>query len=336
MISLIIPTRNRAVVLEDALDSIAKQEIPRDAFEVIVVDNGSTDNTPDVVAAAKAELPNLRYFLEPEPGLHAGRHRGLQEAVGELLTFADDDIEALPSWLGSVVEGFSDPHVDMIGGNNLPRFLEPPPRWLRSLWEKPSFGGRAIPTLSILELPGGPRPCNPLLVWGCNFSIRKQTLIEAGGFHPDSLPQELIRFRGDGETHVSRYVAHFGGKCIFHPGASVYHKVTPARMTVSYFRQRAYNQGVSDSYTELRRRYLEGGKATSWAPVHGVVRRRLRNIRGKLRGVLARDPDMRLLHRETMRGHADGFDFHQHAFATNPEVHDWVLRPSYLQGVIID
>ena len=243
MISVIIPTRNRGAMLADALDSLRRQSLDHDVFEIIVIDNGSTDDTPAVVAGMGERLPNIRYFCEPEPGLHSARHRGLREAKGDVLTFADDDIEALPSWLESIVQSFTDPEVDMVGGNNLPMFLEPPPLWLSKLWMHSNLGGRAIPSLSVLELPGGPRQFNPLLVWGCNFSIRKQTLIDAGGFHPDSLPQDLIRFRGDGETHVSRYVAGLGSRCIFHPGATVYHKVTPARMNISYFRQRAFNQG---------------------------------------------------------------------------------------------
>ena len=81
-------------------------------------------------------------------------------------------------------------------------------------------------------------------------------LIAAGGFHPDGMPKELIRFRGDGETHVSRHVAESGLECVFHPGASVHHKVTPERMTYAYFRQRGFNQGVSDSYTQLRQQDL--------------------------------------------------------------------------------
>ena len=307
-----------------------QESLDNDEFEIIVLDNGSTDNTRTVVTGMGARFQNIRYFLDPEPGLHSGRHCGLREAKGELLTFADDDIEALPSWLESIVQSFADTGVVMVGGNNLPMFMEPPPPWLSTLWERSNLGGRAIPSLSVLELPGGPRPCNPLLVWGCNFSIGKQTLIDAGGFHPDSLPQELIGFRGDGETHVSRYVARMGSKCIFHPGATVYHKVMPARMTISYFRQRAFNQGASDSFTELRRRHLETRGVSSWASVLESTRRRLRKIRGKLRAAMVREPDLRSLHRATMRCYDEGFDFHQQAFVTDPTVHEWVLKPSYL------
>jgi len=93
----------------------------------------------------------------------------------------------------------------MAGGNNLPMFLETPPTWLTALWNRPTdLSGRALPALSMLELTGPPRNISPYYVWGCNFAIRKDVLIKAGGFHPDGMPKESIRFRGDGETHVSR------------------------------------------------------------------------------------------------------------------------------------
>lgn len=330
MISVIIPTRNRAATLEDTLNSVARQNLRTDAFEVIVVDNNSTDNTADVVDACKVKLPNMRYFLETEPGLHAGRHRGLREAMGDLLTFADDDIEALPCWLESIAEGFSDPEVEMVGGNNLPMFLGKPPRWLLHLWEKPNLGGRAIPALSILELQGSPRLFNPLYVWGCNFSIRKSILLAAGGFHPDSFPQEMILFRGDGETHVSRCVLRSGGKCLFHPGVSVYHKVTPERMSISYFRRRAFNQGISDSYSELRGKYVDSQESSGRNPWLRGLHRRLRGLYKQFRPTWIRDGDMKVLLKESAAGYEEGFAFHQHAFATDPEIRNWVLKPSYM------
>jgi glucosyl-dolichyl phosphate glucuronosyltransferase len=98
MISVIIPTRNRAELLRAALLSLSLQTLPPEDFEVLVVDNGSTDHTKKVVNGFNG-LMHLRYFFDPTPGLHVGRHRGLREASGEILVYGDDDIEALPTWL---------------------------------------------------------------------------------------------------------------------------------------------------------------------------------------------------------------------------------------------
>jgi glycosyltransferase involved in cell wall biosynthesis len=252
MLTVVIPTRNRADLLGRALESIETQTLARARFEVLVVDNGSTDETAAVAAAFGNRLGNLRCVYAPEPGLHVGRHAGLREAKGDVLVYADDDIRALPTWLEAIEENFRDPAVAMVGGNNLPDFFAPPPRWLERLWKRPFAGGHAIVGLSVIELAGKRRPFSPYLVWGCNFSIRRQVLLDCGGFHPDGMPQELIRFRGDGETHVSAHVLASGMRCMFDPRASVRHAVTPERMTFDYFRRRAYNQGVSDSYRRLR------------------------------------------------------------------------------------
>ena len=152
-VSVVIPTRNRASLLAAALDSLTRQTLSPEAFEVLVIDNGSTDETAEVVRAQSARLTTLRYFYEAEPGLHVGRHRGMLEALGSVLVFGDDDIEALPSWLSAIHEAFLDPDVAMVGGNNLPMFLEEPPEWLMRLWrDSGRVRGRSLPSLSLLEL----------------------------------------------------------------------------------------------------------------------------------------------------------------------------------------
>lgn len=330
MISVIIPTRNRAAFLRDALASIEQQIMPIEDFEVLVVDNASTDDTSDVVAHCQSRLSNCRYFYEPIPGLHVGRHRGLREAKGDILVYADDDIEALPSWLAAIKEGFSDPDVVMVGGNNLPKFLEAPPSWLLRLWEPSKLGVRAIGALSILELPGESRLFNPHNVWGCNLSIRKTTLVAAGGFHPDGFPPELIRFRGDGESYLSRYVLETGGKCLFHSKATVFHKITPDRMSFAYIRQRFFSQGISDSYAVLRRCHLGEREFTSAQSLTRRFRGVLGGVRQHLRAITTGYKDFLRLRRASRDGYREGYSYHQQAFASDPEVRAWVLKKDYL------
>lgn len=326
MITVIIPTRNRAQLLNAAIQSLAQQTLSQETFEVLVIDNGSTDGTADAVKDKASVRSNVRYIYEPKPGLHAGRHRGMLEASGDLLVFADDDIEALPSWLATIQEVFADPKVAMVGGNNRPMFLEQPPAWLMTMWNRPHpLGGRAIPALSILELDGGPRSLNPYYVWGCNFAIRKDVLLQAGGFHPDGMPTELIRFRGDGETHVSRFVAESSMKCQFHPGASVYHKVTQARMTIDYFRQRGFNQGVSDSYTRLRNK--DDTKCSKSFLSKWIVRWGWRALKvGSGRFLTTTDRHAEWAMRQ---GYCEGYCYHQNAYRSDAEVREWVHRELY-------
>jgi len=256
-LSVIIPTRNRSKYLSGALESLAKQTYPLDKFEVLVIDNGSTDNTSEVSASFKSRIPQLRYFYEEKPGLHIGRHLGMKMAKSEILVYGDDDIEAFPTWLEAIAESFQDPHVVLVGGKNMPKFEIEPPDWIMEMWEKDRKGRRVLGYLSILDLGDEIREISPKHVFGCNFSIRKKNLLEAGGFHPDAMPQELIRYRGDGESHVSRYILEKSYKVLYHPKASLYHLVPASRMTEEYFCRRVYNQGISDSFSQIRDQYLQ-------------------------------------------------------------------------------
>jgi glycosyltransferase involved in cell wall biosynthesis len=290
---------------------------------VLVVDNGSIDHTPQVVEASASRLPALRGFREAEPGLHAGRHAGMKAAQGDVLVFADDDIEALPTWLEAMTEAFSDPRVGMAGGNDFPLFACEPPEWIVKLW-RPGFDGvRMISALSVIEFPIARGEISPLHVWGCNFAIRKSVLLEAGGFHPDAMPKELIKFRGDGETHISRHIAAAGLKCAFHAGASVRHKVTAERMTYDYFRQRGFNQGVSDSYTALRNRDHPAAPGAA-----NLVRRIARRVMREVRDMAA-DGDVKRALQELKLGRREGVAFHRKAYREDAAVREWVHKPVY-------
>lgn len=324
-LSVIIPTLNRAGFLADALQSIEQNDLPPEQFEVLVIDNGSTDQTRDVARDAAARLKNLRYFFEAEPGLHAGRHRGLKEAEGEILVYADDDIRAEPTWLATLADIFADPGVAMAGGNNHPDFQGTVPGWLEKLWAESDDDGQMLGPLSIIVLPDGRREISPMRVWGCNFSIRKQVLLDAGGFHPDAMPKERLQFRGDGETHVSRYVEANELICIFDSEASVHHAVTPERMTFGYFRQRAFNQGVSDSYVALR-------AAQDSPKLFARSRVKARRLMSDLTSIFAprnQDRELRQLDDLLRAGYAEGYDWHQQQYRNDAEVRAWVHRADY-------
>lgn len=328
VLSVIIPTRDRAQLLQRALQSLRAQSLPPDRFEVLVIDNGSSDDTAAVVSAAQRQSPNVRYFFEPRPGLHAGRHHGLKEAVSNNLVFADDDIRATPGWLTAIAENFADPGVAMVGGNNYPDFLVPPPAWLERLCRPPRAGGQAIVAmLSLLTLPEGRREISPLMIWGCNFAIRRRVLLDAGGFHPDAMPPELIRFRGDGETHVSRYVAARCLRCMFDSDASIHHAVPSERMTLDYLRKRAYNQGVSDSFTQLRADAIPNGLAGCGAMV--FARRIVRGLTTRVREFGPGSVELRELRHAVSVGRQEGLAYHRMAYRQDTEVRDWVHKADY-------
>lgn len=357
LLSVIIPTRNRASILKLALESIARQTLSQQCFETIIVDNGSTDETEGVVGSFVGKIPNLRYFYEETPGLHVGRHKGLKESRADILVYADDDIEAFPTWLEAIAGAFEDERLALAGGKILPKFESQPPEWLSGLWSRKHAKEKVLIYLSTIDLGDGKREIAPRLVFGCNFAIRKQILIDAGGFHPDAMPESLIRFRGDGETYVAEYIARSHHKSLYDPMASVFHSIPRERMTVDYFSRRAYKQGVSDSYTaarqtqgkiptarshmilsELKRgtkRLIDRARKISLNEIPDVIRRRMEDSFLRLTATVApaflspEKTQLNAVYREVDSAYQAGYAFHQREMKKDPELVRWVLKSDY-------
>src|SRR3954462_11798780 len=104
-ISIIIPTYNRAPTLRHTLLSIFKFNL--EGIEIIVVDNGSTDDTATICRDfQQTDKKGLRYYYDAEPGLLTGRHKGASVANGDILCFLDDDVELSSTWVQGVREAF--------------------------------------------------------------------------------------------------------------------------------------------------------------------------------------------------------------------------------------
>jgi glycosyltransferase involved in cell wall biosynthesis len=313
-LSVIIPTNNRVAMLDDLLESIRNQIFTPDKFEVIIADNGSDEQTKVIWESYQEQINNLYYVFESQPGLHRGRHAGLRAAKGDILVFADDDIRALPTWLEGIAEAFESKNVMLVGGKCLPLFESQPPLWLDRLWQKKSSDGQILPFLSLLDFGDSIKKISPHYVFGCNFSIRKHILLEAGGFHPDAMPPDLIRYRGDGETYVSQYISKKKYQAIYHPKASVYHRVSNERMTEPYFCHRSYIQGISDSYTQIR----NGGFRYHWITLAlRTIKRLPRFFTNSLQA-------------KAFKSYIKGYYFHRREVRRDPELYEWVNRKNYL------
>lgn len=253
-LSVIIPTLNRAKYLRAALESILNQTLDKKLYEIIVVDNGSSDHTKEIVEELNRLYQNrIRYFYDPKPGLHIGRHVGMKESRGDILSFVDDDIIAFPHWLESVLNSFeSRSDVALVGGRILPAYEVDPPTWYESLWDTNDFG-KVEGWLTLVDLGEREKEIPPDYVYGCNFSIRKKILEECKGFHPDYMPWDLRKYCGDGETYVSEFIRENNLVTIYNPLASVYHRVTAERLTKKYLCKRAYLQAISFSYSVTRK-----------------------------------------------------------------------------------
>lgn len=252
-ISVIFSTFNRARLLKNALISIQKQKFPFDLYEIIVIDNGSKDDTKNVVEELnKIFIKKIIYYYEKNPGLHNARHRGAKESNGEILVYLDDDVEVSPNLIFEVNNTFENAKVDLVGGKILPKYEINPPLWILNFWENMSDGKLCI-FLSLLDFGNEIKEISPLYVFGCNFSIRKSVLFELGGFNPDSMPKELIKYRGDGESGLAKKIIEKGYKAIYNPEILIYHIITKDRLTAKYFCWRAFIEGISESFSEIRK-----------------------------------------------------------------------------------
>ncbi len=129
------------------------------------------------------------------------------------------------------------------------------------------------------------------------------------------MPRDLLLFYGDGEAAVSRALHAGGGKAVFNPGASVYHRVSSERLSLDYVYHRYFVEGITNSYVEVRK---NGGPQ----PTEGAA--------GDVRPPFAAapEPDLRAVVAAALR---DGFRYHQEQVRQDPELRAFVLKPGYLE-----
>lgn len=251
-VSAIVCTRNRADRLPGVINQLRLQTYPEDAYEIIVVDNGSTDDTADVVRelAARPGVP-VRYTCESRPGITSARNRGAEAAHYPYLAYIDDDCSVQPDWLSQLVEGF-DLHDDVaaVGGQVVLDWdQQKPPAWLGPQLE------RWLAANS--HLGDQPRVTEQnARVIECNMVLTREAWQASGGFL--GMEQFGSKHMAAGEVlYLLKQIERQGGKVAYVPDAVVHHHV--GIRTWQWMLRRAYWQGVSDGlldYLVYRRSWL--------------------------------------------------------------------------------
>lgn len=263
ILSIVIPTKNRADLLGKALASIEKQPTDQNLFEVIVIDNGSTDGTRDVAKEYRKKIKKFRYFYDARPGLHVGRNRGLLESRGELVGYLDDDVILFPNWINTVLKAFEDEELMYVGGSVIPHDMTLLTPDFRAKHETQKGLYQYIFPLSCFWESGvsesDTRIHEAENFFGGNCVYRKSVLQACRGFHPDGMPNHLLMYRGDGESYVSEYIIGHNMKAMYHAQASVYHLVDVSRVTDSYIKYMYFRGGISFMYTRLRANGIKSG-----------------------------------------------------------------------------
>ena len=233
--SVVICTFNRCGSLRMTLDGLEQMRIDPDTeWEVVVVDNNSTDATRSTVKEAGAGFPcKLRYAFEGKQGLSHARNRGIEVARGRILAFTDDDVAVDRCWLGNILSEFAEGEVACIGGKILPIWEEPPPFWL---------GGDLLNILALQDLGDRRIRLDAPVVWGANLSFRSSVFRKHGLFET-GLGNTGGKLYGGEETKFVGQLLERGENVLYCPNVLVHHRIPGARLKKSYFRKWFYDKG---------------------------------------------------------------------------------------------
>ncbi|MDP4285214.1 MAG: glycosyltransferase family A protein [Bacteroidota bacterium] len=226
-ISLVICTYNRAAYLPEALESIKEQTFDTSAFQVIIVDNFSTDNTALISANFIKDNPaiNCKYCFEKNKGLSFARNRGIDEAEALVIAYVDDDAILSPRFLEEMTIFFNN-HPDAVGagGKVIPKYEKGnEPEWmsqyLNGFVGKVDHGNDILLFKESMKYPAG-----------CNMAYKKDILKEAGGFNNE------LKFRSD-DKYIFYKVKAISDKIYYVPGVWLYHYIDSNRLQIQNFKK---------------------------------------------------------------------------------------------------
>lgn len=241
-ISAIICTHNRAGYLSGAIASLLGQDLT-EPYEVLVVDNASTDATRTVVERFLQDS-RLRYCSEPTLGLSVARNTGAVHAAAPLLAYLDDDAIAAPQWLRTLSDAFhADENLAIAGGRVLLDWEgRLPPRWLSANLAG-SLGAYDLGHAPVnIQQPGQtPR--------GVNYALRRDFWESVGGFSVQ-LGRIGNTLLSNEELHLTELALRQGKTVRYLPDAEVTHRVAPERRQQGWFLERSWWQGVSEYQRE--------------------------------------------------------------------------------------
>jgi len=244
-VSIIICTFNRVDLIGSSILAIQRQAFPADKYEIIVVDNNSTDGTGEIVRNIADSSPvRLKYVFEGQQGLSFARNTGIRNSNGEILAFVDDDIDAESGWLTSLVAAFDDPDVFAVGGPIRAIWLAPRPTWLSDRWQ----GHFTVSEFRHAWASGEYK--YPSYPWGANMAFRAKVFTEATMF-PTDLGRVGNCLLSNEEIYLFRRIEADGKKIGFAPKAVIHHKIPPERMRKLWLYHRTYWQGRSEAIIDI-------------------------------------------------------------------------------------
>jgi glycosyltransferase involved in cell wall biosynthesis len=244
-VTVIIATHNRASQLRETLEAlIAQQTPPSLGWEILVVDNGSTDGTLEVFRTMAMRAPGrLRYVSEPKLGKSRALNAGTAVARGAVIALTDDDVSPAADWVATAATVLDRWGADGAGGRILPRWEAEAPSWVVG-------SRRLLDSLAIMEfdkpamlpIPADRHP----QVWGANMVCRRSALQALGGFDTRLGPVGGKRYCDEDIDIVGRML-EAGRAVAYDPALTVYHRVPRTRLRRAYFRRLMWHMGEGEA-----------------------------------------------------------------------------------------
>jgi glycosyltransferase involved in cell wall biosynthesis len=238
-ISAIICTHNRSDILHRTIDSLLNQDLDQSNYEVLIIDNASTDSTKELVLTRYSSHKHIRYVYEEAIGLSKARNTGWRSAFGEYVAFIDDDAIACANWLKDIVNSFEQfPEAGIVSGKVDPIWSTNPPEWLTK---------KLIEALSVIDWSDSPLFLEEWQwVPGVNVSYRKTLLEHFNGFDPN-LGRVGKRLISNEENKLNASIRASGFKLYYSPMIYVQHFIPIERISKKWFYKRFFWQGFSNA-----------------------------------------------------------------------------------------
>jgi len=241
VLSIVICTYNRDKYLQKCLDHLLIQTASKNLFEVLVINNNSTDQTEQICLNYLKANPQLqfKYFIEPQQGLSFCRNRGITESQGEILSYIDDDAFADRDYASNLISYFQDhTEVDALGGKVTPLYQSKEPKWMSSY---------LLPLVAALDMGDTARPFSgwrfPI---GANMAFRRAVLVGSGPFHTGL--GRKGSFLGSGEEKELFYRLKKQNRSIHYvPSVHVQHSIHDFRLETGYIKRMARGIGKSEA-----------------------------------------------------------------------------------------
>ncbi|HXO18337.1 MAG TPA: glycosyltransferase [Thermoanaerobaculia bacterium] len=270
-VSVVVCTRNRSQILAQSSAALLAIDYPADRWEVLIVDNCSTDDTLAVAQEIARGRPDLvRVIEERELGLSATRNAGIRHARGEIIAFADDDAFPESAWLRMLVEALLQEDALVVGGPVEPWFQGQLPAWFTerylvyvTAWDK----GPGIQPLTYNEYPRG-----------ANIAFRRE-VFERFGYFSTHLGYKGNSLVSCDEIELCLRVERGGGRILYVPGARVRHITAAERITPRWLARRFAGQSLSEAILDWQHAGWKGlRRGLPWFYRHAVQAARQKHL----------------------------------------------------------